>query len=274
MRSKTEVLRPERIAQILEENAAPNRNLRQSWINELARRIKNGEWKEHHQGIAFDEDGKFIDGQNRLLAMLEALGAGESIRVRVTYGVPRGSMVAVEDGKGRTLFDVAKLNGVSGKVSLTPNHASTARFIIFAARRFNSSLKPSKPECLEFMKKHMLRIDFGVRCVRAKPKKGLTTIPICAVVARALSDNGVQLERFCRIYATGIPDEAFDLPALLLRNMMLYAAMRKVMLPQKVVYRKCERAVKAFLERQAIKTLYEAKEELFPLEDEPKWARA
>ncbi|MEX5590866.1 hypothetical protein, partial [Pseudomonas urmiensis] len=49
-----------------------SRPVRKQWVAELARRIRDGEWRQTHQGIAFDSDGNVLDGQHRLMAIVLA----------------------------------------------------------------------------------------------------------------------------------------------------------------------------------------------------------
>src|SRR5215831_11828755 len=49
-----------------------NRAIRQSKVRKYARDITMGRWKLTHQPLALDEHGNVLDGQHRLLAVIEA----------------------------------------------------------------------------------------------------------------------------------------------------------------------------------------------------------
>jgi hypothetical protein len=266
MKTVTETMTPDKALKILEENLGANRDVRQSWVVELARRIANGEWQETHQGIAFDVNGKLIDGQHRLWAIVEA---AKPVKIRVTYNVSSVAMVAVDDGKIRSLLDVAKLDGFAKNISLNSAHTSCAKFMLQSQRKWDSRLNPSKPEALAFLHKYLHRVDLGVRLLKASPKRGLSTAPLMAVVARAADHADEQdLARFVRILHSGVQDSNEDVAVILLRNWIQNALMRNMRLDPQTVYRKAQRALRAFLDREVLSNLYEAKKELFKLDGE------
>ncbi|MCA3007919.1 MAG: hypothetical protein INH34_06100 [Phycisphaerales bacterium] len=68
-----------------------NRRVVWGHVAALRKAMKAGEWTMTHQGIAFDEDGVILDGQHRLLA-LTGMPDGFSIKMMVTFGLPRGQV--------------------------------------------------------------------------------------------------------------------------------------------------------------------------------------
>ena len=54
------------------ERNTDNRDIRPSVVTGLAESITRGEWVLSHQGIAFAKSGRLLDGQHRLLAIVEA----------------------------------------------------------------------------------------------------------------------------------------------------------------------------------------------------------
>jgi hypothetical protein len=265
MRTVSEAFNPSKCLKILEEKA-PNRDVNQGHVQTLVRKILNGEWVETHQGVAFDVNGKLIDGQHRLWAVVES---DKAVRMRVTYNVPAEAMPVIDDGKIRSLLDVARLDGFPTNINLTSAHTSCAKFMMQSQRKWDSRLKPSKPEALAFLHKYLHRVDLGVRLLKASPKRGLSTAPLMAVVARA-ADHADEhdLARFVRILHSGVQDANEDVAAILLRNWIQNALMRNMRLDPQTVYRKAERALRAFLDREVLSNLYEAKKELFKLDGE------
>jgi hypothetical protein len=53
-------------------------------VRQLARMIERGSWKPGHHGIAFDRQGKLIDGRIRLSAIVSA---GKDVRMLVVFNV-------------------------------------------------------------------------------------------------------------------------------------------------------------------------------------------
>lgn len=70
--------------------AGTNRPQVSGQIRTLALDIINGKWLFNHQGIAFDANGKLIDGQHRLEAILaaDALQPGILVPLMITWALP------------------------------------------------------------------------------------------------------------------------------------------------------------------------------------------
>ena len=69
MQYKKTIVTPQKAQEWLKHNDA-NRPLNQERINEYLKMMKDGDWKESHQGIAIGKGGKVIDGQHRLHALI------------------------------------------------------------------------------------------------------------------------------------------------------------------------------------------------------------
>ncbi len=86
-----------------------NRPISQDIVTAYARDMRLGLWTATHQGIAFNDRDELIDGQHRLLAIVQS---GRTIRIMVTFGLPskiEGSemttMDAVDRGRTRSVGD-------------------------------------------------------------------------------------------------------------------------------------------------------------------------
>ena len=69
--------------------------------------MRNGDFHTTHQGICFSETGDLIDGQHRLLAIVEA---GLAVEIMVTRGMPDDSWHALDIGVKRSLSDITAVN--------------------------------------------------------------------------------------------------------------------------------------------------------------------
>ncbi len=103
---KTELMNitPAIARQMLECNTS-NRPLRPGMVEKLAEAYRRGEWRVTHQGIAFSEDGRLLDGQHRLTFISE-LPDGSEVPVLVTAGLPDDAFDAIDQGKPRSIRDV------------------------------------------------------------------------------------------------------------------------------------------------------------------------
>lgn len=101
MNSEIMVITPEMASEWLKNNPN-NRPINMRDVTAMINTIKAGRFVLTHQGIAFDEDGRLIDGQHRLTAI--AL-AGIPVTMMVSTNVPRQNMTAVDAGRGRNKVD-------------------------------------------------------------------------------------------------------------------------------------------------------------------------
>lgn len=107
--TKLQMVSPQMASNFLKDNVC-NRKVRIAHVNRLKTEILAGRWMITHQGIAFDEDGKLLDGQHRLMAIQ---AAGKSVQMLVTRGIQtslngHGSLAAmdvIDCGRFRTVGD-------------------------------------------------------------------------------------------------------------------------------------------------------------------------
>jgi hypothetical protein len=117
MQIKTQIITPQIALQYLEKN----NNIRTpdlKRVTRLANSIKRGEWVTTHQGIAFNNIGQLVDGQHRLLAIVEA---NRAIELMVATGV---DIDAVAEMDRNTPRDNAVLLGVNKRSAEIVTHIS------------------------------------------------------------------------------------------------------------------------------------------------------
>lgn len=106
-----------------------NRTISQRAVDRYANAMKAGQWLTTHQGIAFDENGTLLDGQHRLMAVIEA---NTNVSMQVTRGLPVSynngvelfTMDCIDNGKTRSLANqlqithgIAQCNNIAGACS-------------------------------------------------------------------------------------------------------------------------------------------------------------
>lgn len=112
MKTEIVMVTPELAANWMIGNIA-NRKLRQSIVDHLSGIMSRGEWVTTHQGIAISDDGKILDGQHRLSAIIKS---GISIDMQVSFGVSEKTFSAIDIGLTRTLSDITKIDKKSIEV--------------------------------------------------------------------------------------------------------------------------------------------------------------
>ena len=98
-----ELITPARAMALLETNKA-NRRIRPLHIADLVAKIKLGQWRATHQGIALDCDGNLIDGQHRLWAVVES---NTAVHMVVAYDCDPENYKVIDNGIVRSISDTA-----------------------------------------------------------------------------------------------------------------------------------------------------------------------
>lgn len=121
--SSVELITPEIAREMLKSNAG-NRPVSRRHVQTLVRAIKSGEFVVNGEAIKFGVDGRLIDGQHRLLAIIEA---GIAIRSLVIRGIPVAAFSTLDTGRKRTGGDILALLDVAD-----PNVVASAARVAMA----------------------------------------------------------------------------------------------------------------------------------------------
>ena len=98
-----------------------NRTIRPTVVARYASDMEEGRWCTTHQGIAIDANGKLIDGQHRLAAIVRS---GMTIEMLVTFDVPDESVLSIDEGLKRNICDSLLFRGT--KISILQASLSAA----------------------------------------------------------------------------------------------------------------------------------------------------
>ncbi len=241
----------------LEKNGA-NRKIRTKRVRQYMDDMMAGRWVLTPQPIAFNCDGTLIDGQHRLKAIIEA---GKPQRFLVVHNVPREAGAVIDQGLTRSVPDAAMFRNING---VNASDVGVAKAMYFGAGSVRSGVSTS--QILEFIDKHADALDF-VRSAFGKAKlAGVTIAPVKAVIGRAYyTANRDEVRRFVSILTgESEPKSASDHNARKL-FMMLYGSRMYGADAREEVYRKTQRALWGFLKGEALKKLYAAPEDMFPI---------
>ena len=86
-----------------------NRPLSKRRIIDLVEAMDKGEWRYTDESIKFDTEGRLLDGQHRLTAILES---SKPQWLRVTSGLDTASFEVLDRGKRRSPADVLAMHGI------------------------------------------------------------------------------------------------------------------------------------------------------------------
>ena len=100
---------PEMAAEWLKTNTR-NRTPNRDKLNKLKSDMTNGQFQLTHQSIAFDVDGNLIDGQHRLISLVET---GVTVPMAVAYNAPVSPNLDI--GTKRTMKQSLYMAGIIDK---------------------------------------------------------------------------------------------------------------------------------------------------------------
>lgn len=145
---------------LVEQGQFRNRSINKSLVNSYASDMARGRWGLSHQGIAFDEDNRLIDGQHRLWAVVKA---GIPVIMTVTTGVPASTnggfsmptMDIVDRGKNRS---IGQQLHIAHGIASAPQVAAVIRNIAYTYSN-DYGIKLSISQTLEILELYRVSID-------------------------------------------------------------------------------------------------------------------
>jgi hypothetical protein len=100
-------LTPRLAGQLLQRNTH-NRSVSTARVDQYAADIRNGNWRMNGEAVKIAHTGQILDGQHRLMAILEA---DQPIETLFITGLAPEAQETMDQGRSRTLGDVLKLRG-------------------------------------------------------------------------------------------------------------------------------------------------------------------
>lgn len=143
-------------------NGGKNRKIAISRVREYADSMNAGKWVLNGEAIVFDANGKLIDGQHRLSAIVLL---GVTMPMYITRGIddPR-AFETIDRGKKRTVSDIVKMEGISN----APLASAIAKRLVAWSKCTNKSIftlnndsfnKIADYEILDYIKTNNHRIQ-------------------------------------------------------------------------------------------------------------------
>ena len=210
-----EVVTPEKAAEWLVGNTH-NRRQKATAIEKYAEDMAAGRWDLNGESLKFNGDGRLLDGQNRLLAVVQSRATIRSVVVR---GVSAAAQDTMDVGVSRRLSDVLQLRGEVNTIDLSSGIVTLWRWTQDPA---DSSFTggPSIHQALAFLEEHP-----GLRHSVNEAEKVRKAIGLRGSIGIALhyitsSIDATDAEGFWGRLVSGT-ELTNDDPILLLRNALL-----------------------------------------------------
>jgi hypothetical protein len=171
---KKERITPELAKLYLEKNFADQRKVIQADVDKYAHAMTNGLWRENGNPLKFDEAGFLVDGQHRLLAIIQS---GVAVEMYVMYGVSVEAVPTIDTGRHRSGRDAIVIAGLPADYADAVS-ALVRRIILFkeGSRRVlsgkhrsgrqsagNRERKIGELEIVEFYKQHPNLLSYAER---------------------------------------------------------------------------------------------------------------
>jgi len=200
-------------------NNPNNRKIKNYRLQKYCNSIKNGEWTLSPQPISFSKEGKLLDGQHRLTAIVLT---GIPTKMVVAYDVSDDAVF--DKGAERTTGDSLYMRGLIDK------KISSHGYIAIVKAYFTLLLNkdPSDEEIAKFINEYEDEILDAYKlsvvkqaasdnkvCRKAAVQAGILGAVLCGVDYNTI-------ERFCRIANSGFPDSKADYAALVLRKKVAF----------------------------------------------------
>ena len=260
-----QLVTPEKAQCWLENNSKTNRNIKPMAVKRYAQEMRQGNWTETTDTIKFDTRGYLIDGQHRLMAIVESKVA---LTLYIATNLPEESIQYLDLGTSRSVRDIAKVQGKSYHTS----HFSCARNMLFFS---NVNLHCLPPHALvKFVDKYYDFIAFAIKNPTSEINFTIKSAQVDGMVARACLNgaNKQRLYEFKEVFSTGLPKRGeSDYAALCLRKKITevrdHAKVLKTggMTYKKTIVEYVQGALSHFLNNKKVTMLKGTTKNLFPV---------
>lgn len=247
-----ELITPEKAKQYLESNTH-NRALRKALVEIYAKDIANGRWRATHQGIAFSSDGRLLDGQHRLAAIVQAM---VPVQMLVARGLPPQSQIVMDDHAKRSAGDALSL-ALGDDVSARDIAVMRAVKEMGPGPSRHTARRSTKQELMETWELFRNAIQF-IRDHFPSAEKGVTAAVVKAAIVLWWFhvEDLERLALFCEIVrGETLPNGIEDGSAVMLREWLLKNGMQSNAI-RADGFRKSQRAIQAFMRYEALARLH------------------
>lgn len=204
---------PEQAKKWLEKNDN-NRNINYAKVKKMAKDMKEGHWDTTHQGIAIASDGTLVDGQHRLLAIVES---GVTVRMNVTFNASKSQHI--DSGNSRSMANRVQMSDYD--MSWTNKTILSAANLI--GRLFAGSNLSHEEALSEWLMRYRTQIESATKCIKKATLPGLNSAgTTAAIIVAAMNDvPAIYIEKFMDVFYSGFTNNEAEHYAITLRDELL-----------------------------------------------------
>lgn len=228
-----------------------NRNIRQIDVSRYARSMTKGEWLNTGEAIKFGVSGDLLDGQHRLLAVIDS---GKTIKLLVVRGLAAEAQDVLDTGRQRSAGDQLSIHGFPNSSNLA---AAAKIAILWETGRFYvdaHSKAVSHREVLDFCKGNGILAHAVARA--ATIKSGCDLRPSVAAMAfyelMKVDDQAAQWFFDRLTDGAGLPSGS---PILALRQRLRTVRDERTLLPSEALVSLVFRTWNAWRQKRNISSL-------------------
>lgn len=219
-----EDITPLKAQKYLGKNYEYNRNKRAKVIETYAKDMKQGRWRWHvAPPIVFDKDGRLIDGQHRLEAVVKS---GKTIKSYVVRGAEEDDYKVIDSGIGRKAAD--GLKQYPQAVNLAVAARAYLNWDCGERRIFGKSenIRWSNQDIVDYVESHPFIHEYVREAYRCYDKIGTPMKMMSVFVRNIYEANPETAQGFMEALVSGIGLRPQD-PAYVVREQLLNESMRK-----------------------------------------------
>lgn len=155
---RLELITPAMAAEWLQFNVH-NRKINEPRVNQLVQDILAGRWMLNGETIKFDREGRLLDGQHRLMAVVQAKTAIQSL---VMYALDPMAQLTIDIGQQRTTGQQLALAGITNTNATAALAVCLIRIDLYPHLIWNTTLIPSKSEQIQYVIRHKDALEAAV----------------------------------------------------------------------------------------------------------------
>lgn len=217
---------PKMAAEWLKHNVS-NRPLSPSTVNTYAAEMKRGEWLMNAETVKFDWNGKLLDAQHRLSAVIRA---GIPVDFLVARNLDPAVFVTIDTGRVRTPADVLAMRGIKYQYAI----AAAYRMLHRHLNRASSKRRVSNTQILAMLdhRRHKQLVERAYEAMKTPLFNRLIT-PSHLVYFYYMA-AGVDATRACRFLETVASDQNTIPAAAKLRDRLIATTAEVITPGQKI----------------------------------------
>ncbi len=132
-----------------------NRPIRKQEVQKIKEAILSGDWQLNGETVKFDAEGKLVDGQHRLRAIV---AANQPVETYVIYNVSDDALMTIDSGIKRRVADQLIIDGVTTE-RFNAQHLSSSVGVLLKWERQQWGWNPSAVEVKNFLENNPAIFD-------------------------------------------------------------------------------------------------------------------